>query len=105
MEERWAEIKPGLNHQGGKLQGGDVFLPTEAEWEAFGDKFLPADPPVTEMKENAASEVDVSEVDASEAARNAAEEAGIDLRDVEGSGKDGKIVLQDVKAAMQEQAE
>lgn len=40
-----------------------------------------------------------SEFEATDAAADLAEELGVDLADVEGTGKDGKITVGDVRAA------
>jgi pyruvate/2-oxoglutarate dehydrogenase complex dihydrolipoamide acyltransferase (E2) component len=42
---------------------------------------------------------DPSAVNATEGAMSAAEELGVDLRSVQGSGKDGRITKADVEAA------
>lgn len=52
----------------------------------------PPDQPVEVAEEE-------EEVEATEAATELAEELGVDLGSVEGSGKDGKITVGDVKAA------
>jgi len=44
----------------------------------------------------------IEELDATEAARSMAEEYGISLWEIEGTGKDGRIVMNDVIQAVQE---
>ena len=55
-----------------------------------GEKRVPADVP------------DSAEIDATDAARKTAGEFGIDLRTVEGSGRDGRILKDDVLRAVGE---
>lgn len=47
-------------------------------------------------------QISQSEAGATEAAQKLAEESGIDLADIEGSGKDGRITQDDVQAAVEE---
>lgn len=93
----WVRIKEGMTHRSvdGLLKGGDVAEVSEAEVVSFGDKFEPL-----EAEEPSKSALEVL---ATKAAREYAEEHGISLSlsSIQGTGKDGRITLADVKAALQ----
>jgi len=82
----------------------------EEEEEAAGEEAVEA--PAAEAEEEAAAEAEeqeeAPEVDITGAAEELAEEHGVDVTALEGTGKDGRILKSDVQAAvdrMQEEAE
>ena len=83
-----ARVKPGLSHA--QYSGGDVFEASADEWAAFGDKFeevrpdegAPPPPPIV----------------VTDSAMQLADELGVDLYEVEGTGQDGRIIVSDVRA-------
>lgn len=83
-----ARVKPGLSHA--QYQGGDVFEALPEEWAAFGDKFEEvrpddgAPPPLPILVTDSAAQL--------------ADELGVDLYEVEGTGQDGRIIVADVRA-------
>lgn len=83
----WVKIKKGLTHRSGTLKGGEVVEVSEAEVVSFGDKF--------ELLDN---EEPVVPTDAAVAY---AKEHDLDLSKVQGTGKDGRITLPDVRTALQ----
>lgn len=100
-------IKPGLSHRtlDGLRYGGDVIDVTDAEIASFGDKFEPlADDEKTPHQRIADSVMQVMAtggiVDATDGARELAAEHGIPLVNVKGTGKDGRILISDVSAAI-----
>lgn len=122
--EVWAQVKDGCHHMSSKLTGGDVFLADRAELEAFADKLdaLPAlserhvlllehrslaltEQEIARLEEehlevvqllNVDSEKSKSEIDATASAVELAEKYGIRLEEVPGTGRDGRIVKNDV---------
>lgn len=79
MKRMKVTIKPGLSHSVRHF-GGEVVEVTEDEFNAFGDKFI------------------VPAIDATPEAWELAEQKGLDMRAVDGSGKGGKILIGDVRA-------
>ena len=87
----WVRVKDGLTYgMGGKYPGGSVIEVTDDEIAAFGDKLEPAEEPTLDQGSD-------EEVLASDSARTLAARLDVDLAEVDGTGKDGKILVQDVK--------
>lgn len=96
------KLKPGCKHRLPALKGGlgdeygpgSVLRVTEQEAQDFSDKFEIVPEEVVEPPFVIAEYV---EPVATPAAFKLAEQSGVDLSDVKGTGQDGKIVLEDVK--------
>ena len=99
-------IKPNLSHA--HYSAGDVFDASPSEMSAFGDKFevLPppaplSPPPVVISSETVGQTATMrEEVEATEKARRWAAEHGVDLENMTGTGRDGRITLADVKGVL-----
>jgi len=78
------KVKPGCTHRSGQCVAGDVIQVTDAEFIAFGDKFERG--------------FHVETTSATAAAMEFAEATGLDLSEVSGSGRDGRITKGDVEA-------
>jgi len=105
-------IKSGVKHRvesDRELKAGAVFLASDAELAAFGDKF----DLVTEQPEDLAGagleledasspqlESPPESIDATDAARELAAEYDLDLSAVEGSGSGGRVIVADVRKAL-----
>src|SRR5215204_6244818 len=63
---------------------------------------VPEEEPAEDSESSQAEKASADEPDATEAARRKAEEMGLDLSQVEGTGAGGRILLSDVKQAAQE---
>lgn len=96
------QLKPGCKHRMPVLKGGlgeeygpgTVLRVTAQEAQDFADKF---DLLSEEAVESPPVDVEYVEPLATPAAFKLAEQYGVDLSKVEGTGQDGKIVLEDVK--------
>ena len=104
------KLRSGVDYrtEDGLLYGGAVFKVSDAELKAFGDKFEIVDEPEPEEPEGELSKVDelpaepppLYHIDVTDAAYNMADKHDIDLLEVEGSGKEGRIIVPDVRAAI-----
>ena len=122
-------VKTGLSHA--HYEAGEVFDASPAEVVSFGDKFEmvetetetmetapivvgpkgETETPSEDVREVAITDVKVVETvpslevaigdEATPAARRLADEAGLDLSGVHGTGKDGRVTAGDVRAAME----
>ena len=99
-------VKTGLSHA--HCTAGEVFDASPAEVVSFGDKFEMVE---TETASEGVGEVAVTAElgesgvaigdEATPAARRLADEAGLDLSGVHGTGKDGRVTAGDVRAVME----
>ena len=101
------KVKPGLTHRtpDGIRHGGKVIDVTEAEVVSFGDKFILPEEEKTPHQRIVDSVMQVmatGNVDATDGARELAAEHGIPLSTIKGSGKDGRVLISDVSAAIEE---
>lgn len=86
--------------------GRDYVIINEADFDPKKHRIYDPNrpnPPVPAGREAAGKEREPKPPDATDAARKLAEEAGIDLGAVKGSGKDGAITKPDVEAAIEAQ--
>lgn len=90
------KVKDGVKYGvGGKYAAGTVLEVTEAELSAFQDKLEPL------ATANWPELVAFESPEPTEAAKKFAAENGVDLTAITGTGKNERITLSDVKAAME----
>jgi len=98
-------IRPGMHHREG-LRGGDIVDVSEAELAAFGDKFIVLGEQPELKVEPAPEPHPLSDdgpwagLDATDGAISLAEEHGVNLCELSGTGAGGRILKRDVAEAI-----
>ena len=95
-------VKAGCHHRSGQVLGNQICWVTQAEFEAFGDKFDLLSDDEIKLSRVALPDETGEEVtyDITSKALALAEEHGVDVAQVKGTGVGDRVVVRDIQAVI-----